>query len=366
MGRGPARMKRRSDVARIDLKYVQVIRDKQGRTRHYYRRPGVPRLTLPGEAGSAAFMAAYAEAQALAQPDAGRRSADHPRVQPRSIDAMVIEYYRSTDFLDLAPASKTNYRRILDGFRANHGSKSAVAIQPHHLNAIFHSMSATPEAARNLRKRLLKAFATVVDLGWRSDNPVRETSLKKRRKAIGHIPWSEQDIAAFVARWAAGTRERLALYLLLYTGVRRSDVVTLGRQLMEDDRIRVVQEKTDVPIWLSIHPVLKAELALHPKGMTFLLTQYGQPFSPAGFTNWFVARAKAAGLDHRTPHGLRKALGRRLAEADATSKEIAGSLGQTSLGEVETYTRDADQRRLADSAMKKLIKAQRPKRERGV
>jgi len=359
-------MKQRNDLAKLDLKYVQRIKDRHGHVRHYYRRPGVPRMTLPGDVGSAEFMAAYAAAEALGRPDKAPNPADHNRIQPRSIDAMVIEYYRSTDFRDLAPSSQKNYRRILDGLRTGHGAKSAVTIQPHHLNAIFHAMAATPEAARNLRKRLLKAFAVAVDLGWRTDNPVRETKARSRKKVAGHIPWSEQDIAAFKTRWGAGTRERLALYLLLYTGVRRSDVVTLGRQMTKAGRISVVQEKTDVRIWLPIHPDLKAEIDLHPKGTTFLLTQYGQAFTPAGFTNWFVERATLAGLVRRTPHGLRKAQGRRLAEADATSKEIAASLGQTSLGEVETYTRSADQARLADSAMRKLIRSQRPKRERGV
>ena len=46
-----------------------------------------------------------------------------------------------------------------------------------------------------------------------------------------------------------------------------------------------------------------------------------------------------------------------MAEAGATAKEIAAVPGHTSLDEVETYTRDADQRRLADAAMQKLIGA---------
>lgn len=338
-----------TEMAKIDLPYVQVFKDRHGKLRHYYRRGRFPRIPLPGVPGSEEFMAAYAQAH-------GRTDEPKPQkraVQPRSINALMIEYYRSEDFRALKASTQRTYRLMLDRFRAKYGNRSAVSIEPIHLNAIFHAMSDTPGAVKNLRKRLMKAFSITVELGWRKDNPVKETKSRKR-KTQGFIPWSEEEIAAFEAHWKAGSRERLALYLLLYTGVRRSDVVSMGKQHIKAGRISVRQEKTDVQIWIPIHPKLKAEIDLHT-GLTFLVTQYGSPFTPAGFTAWFVARAVLAGVEGRTPHGLRKAAGRRMAEAGATAKEIAAVLGHTSLDEVETYTRDADQRRLADSAMRKLI-----------
>lgn len=340
-------------MATIDLAFVQSITDRHGKRRHYYRRKGFPRVTLPGDPGSPAFMAAYAAAHGDAPP----RQDAAERVQPRSINQLMVEYYRSEDFLSLATATQKNYRGILDRFRAEYGGKSAVTIEPTHLNAIFHRRAATPGAVRNLRRRLMKAFSVAVDLGWRKDNPVKETRHRKQKSA-GFIPWSEEEIAAFEARWGEGTRERLALYLLLYTGVRRGNVVGLGRQMIRDNRLPVKQVKTGVPIWIPLHPRLRAEIDRHPSAMTFLVTQYGMPFTAAGFTSWFVERAVMAGVIGRTPHGLRKASARRLAEAGATTKEIAAVLGHTSLDEVETYTRDADQRRLADQGIARLIEAE--------
>lgn len=340
-----------SEMAKIELAYVQRFKDRHGRVRHYYRRKGFATVALPGDPGSREFMAAYADAHGRAPPTYSEK-----RVQPKSINALMMEYYRSADFMDLEPQTQKNYRGILDRFRATYGDRSVVSIEPTHLNAIFHKMADRPGAVRNLRKRLMKAFAVAVELGWRRDNPVRETKSRKR-KTQGFIPWTEAEIAAFEAHWPSGSRERLALSLLLYTGVRRSDVVTMGRQHMKAGRISVRQEKTDVPIWIPVHPRLKAEID-HHQGMTFLMTQYGRPFSPAGFTSWFVERAVLAGVEGRTPHGLRKAAGRRMAEAGASAKEIAAVLGHTSLDEVETYTRDADQLRLADAAIQKLLEAE--------
>jgi integrase len=340
-----------SDMATIDLAYVQRFTDRHGKVRHYYRRKGFSTVTLPGEPGSKRFMDAYAEAHGRAPEKAAAT-----KVQPRSITALMMEYYRSADFLELEPATQKNYRGILDRFRATYGDRSAVSIEPTHLNAIFHKMADRPGAVKNLRKRLMKAFAVAVELGWRRDNPVKETKSRKR-KTKGFVPWTEEEIAAFEARWPSGTRERLALALLLYTGVRRSDVVGMGRQHMKGGRISVSQEKTDVPIWIPVHPKLQAEIDQHT-GLTFILTQYGKAFSAPGFSAWFTERAVMAGVHERTPHGLRKAAGRRMAEAGASAKEIAAVLGHTSLDEVETYTRDADQRRLADAAMEKLVRAE--------
>jgi hypothetical protein len=42
----------------------------------------------------------------------------------------------------------------------------------------------------------------------------------------------------FEARWAPGTRERRAMYLLLYTGQRRSDASRMGRQHVKRGKIK--------------------------------------------------------------------------------------------------------------------------------
>jgi hypothetical protein len=50
---------------------------------------------------------------------------------------------------------------------------------------------------------------------------------------------------------------------------------------------------------------------------------------------------------------LRKAAARRLAEAGCTAHEIGAITGHTSLAELVRYTKAADQRRLAETAMAK-------------
>jgi integrase len=47
----------------------------------------------------------------------------------------------------------------------------------------------------------------------------------------GVLAWTEPDAVRYEARHPIGTKARLAFDLLLYTGVRRSDVVKLGPQM---------------------------------------------------------------------------------------------------------------------------------------
>jgi len=338
-------------MAKIDLPYVQRFKDRHGKWRHYYRRKGRKGVPLPGEPGSTQFMVAYEAACGSAAPSPNSTSG----VEPRTINALVIRYYASTEFQTLKPVTQANYRNILDRFRAVHGDKRVEAVETRHLDAIFDAM---PKrfAAVNLRRRLSRVFRLAVRIGWRRDNPISQSEVK-RPKTEGYIPWSEEDIAQFERHWAVGSKERLAFALLLYTGCRRSDVSSLGRQHVQDGRISVVQFKGGKRVSIPIHQNLKPLIEGH-NGLTFVLTQYGKPFTHAGFTQWFVDKAKLAGLEKRTPHGLRKAAGRRLAEAGCSAKQIAAVLGHDTLRQVETYTRDADQSRLADGAFEILMKSQ--------
>lgn len=85
------------------------------------------------------------------------------------------------------------------------------------------------------------------------------------------------------------------------------------------------------------------------------MTRFGKPFSAAGFGNWMADKIAAAGLpDGCISHGLRKAAARRLAEAGCSTLEIMSVTGHKSISEVERYTRAAQQKGLAEQAIRQL------------
>jgi hypothetical protein len=61
--------------------------------------------------------------------------------------------------------------------------------------------------------------------------------------------------------------------------------------------------------------------------VTIINTEYGQPYTVGGFSQWMRdAITKAALPLDCQPHGLRKAAGRRLAEAGCSANEIMSVL----------------------------------------
>mgnify|MGYP001166927224 CR=1 FL=1 len=337
-------------MAVFRLRYVQTVM-KNGRPHYYFRRPGYPRCSLPGYAGSAEFMQAYAQAMAGKSIEIGAFG-----TISGSMKALAIAWRASSQFKGLRTESRKTYIRLMDGFLAAHGDKLVKNAQPKHILAILEGMSDTPAQANALRNVLRQMFQFAFNHGWRSDNPARDVQ-KLRYKKKPFPTWTEEDIAAFEAHWSLDTRARLALALLLYTGQRRSDVIRMGSQHVSDGGIDVIQVKTGTPLHIPMHPELKEVLESHPADTeAFLMTQQGKPFASGNaFYNWFKECAVKAGIQSRLgPHGLRKAAARRLAEAGCTTHQIAAITGHKSLAEIERYTKEVSQKRVAAEAILKL------------
>jgi integrase len=336
-------------------KYVHGFVDRHGKPRFYFRRLGFKKVPLPGLPWSPEFMAAYQEALAGQRPSIG---AD--KVIPGTMRALAILYYGSLAFRSLKPITQSTYRNIIDRSCRDtdktgqpFGDKPAALMRREHVVKLMAARAAKPDSANGLRKVLKAIMAHAVELGLRADDPTREVRAI-RVKTEGYHSWTEDEIAAFEARHAIGTRPRLALALLLYTGQRRSDVIRMGRQHVREGFLHVRQQKTGVELAIPVVQDLTRVLDGSVTGnLTYLVTEQGKPFTPAGFGNWFREQCDAAGLPKCTAHGLRKAAARRLAEAGCTPHEIAAITGHRSLREIARYTEAANQKQLASVAMAK-------------
>lgn len=288
---------------------------------------------------------------------------DVEKSTPGTINALVERYYRSSEFINLRPITQKTYRSRLEPFRLEHGDKTVANLRREHIKAILAKLAATPVVANNRLKMLRVLFRFAVDCNMRADNPCL-TLRKLKTGSTGYMAWAEEHIAAYYERHPIGSKARLALDLLLYTGQRRQDVVLMGRQHLKDGVLTIRQSKTGTEVRIPLHPTLRASLeALPQKNMTFLLTEQGKPFAVAGFGNWFhdrIAEVKGEGdkpllPDGLAAHGLRKAACRRLAEAGCTAPEIMSISGHRNLKEVQTYIEDVNRLRLAESALRKQL-----------
>ncbi len=336
----------------LRIKYVTSYLDRHGRRWWRFRRKGFQEAQTSLQLGTVAWSEWYAAACASKAPAIGS-----DRTVPGTINDLIVRYYQSTEFSQLRPSTRSTYRGELERFRQAHGSKPIARLEPKHVRGLMDAKKDTPEAANNLRRVLRIIFAFAVERGLCGQNPM--TGIKKVKVAgDGFHAWTEDEIATFEKRWPTGTRQRLAMSLLLYTGQRRSDVVRMGRQHLSGNGIKVTQEKTGTSLWLPITKELQSAMDAMPKTqLTFLLTEHGKPFSAAGFGNWFRSACDAAGLKDCSAHGLRKSCAIRMAMNGRSAHEIQSITGHQSLKEVERYTKQADQVRLAARAVSGLSRS---------
>lgn len=342
----------RCPVTSFRLRYVHEFRDRHGKVRRYFRRPGYKTVPLLGLPGSAEFMDAYRAA--VAGETATKELVGRARSIPGSVAALISSYYGSAQFLSLSPSTQTTYRGIIERFRVDHGNRRVAMLERRHIVSILQAKIATPAAGNNWLRMIRMLMQFAIDEGLRRDDPTFGVK-GIRRHSAGFHTWTEEEIETYAAHHAPGTRARRALALLLFTAQRRSDVIVMGRQHIRSGRLVMRQQKTGVLIDIPIHPELQAVLdATSANNLTFLTTAHGKPFTAAGFGNWFRECCVAAGLPKRcSAHGLRKAASRRLAEAGCTPSEIGAITGHTTLKEIERYTAAADRRHLADIATSK-------------
>ena len=337
--------------------YVNRVRGRDGVNRYYYRRAGRKAVSLPSPS-SPDFAAAYDAARLGAEPV----TIGAKRTKPGTTAAVVALYIASAKHSKCAPETQRTRRNIMEHFcRARdrrgeaYGDKRVSAIEPRHIRLIIDAKSETPSAARNLLAVLRILMQTAIGAGMRPDDPTAGVE-RPRIVTDGYTTWEEEHIAAFKARHPLGSRARLALELLLCTGQRRGDVIRMGPQDMRRGMIPVRQQKTGEPLMLPVHPDLRAAIDATTTGIrTFVVTEKGEQFSPAGFTNWFRRMCNEAGLPNGfSAHGLRKAMCRRLAEAGCSEKLIAAISGHRTLRMVQKYTQAADQERMATEAFARL------------
>jgi integrase len=99
-----------------------------------------------------------------------------------------------------------------------------------------------------------------------------------------------------------------------------------------------VSRRPGLELIIPVHADLQAIISA-TAGMTFLVTEFGKPFTAAGFDNWFREQCNMANLRHCSAHGLHKAAARRLAEAGCTEHEIAAITAHASLREISAIPR---------------------------
>jgi integrase len=340
-------------VALLRLKHVNGFTNrnrKNARVRYYFRRPGEKAIPLPGLPGSKEFMAAYAMALA-AQPI--QPAVGESRTQPGTVDALVVDYYRSAEWQSLAEQTRRVRRGIIERFRVKHGNMRVALLRQEHIERMLAEI-AKPSAKRDWLKAIRALLRFAVPTMLKVDPTV---GIKvKLPKSKGYHSWTDEEIAQYRAYWPLGTQQRLVMEFALATASRRGEVIRLGPQNVKAGRIYIARTHGSEDVDIPISPELQAACDAMPKThLTYIVTAYGKPRSKHGLGNDFAEWATKAGLPARCRmHGLKKGSMRRRAEAGNTPHELMAFSGHKSMTEILRYTEAANKKALADSGMAQM------------
>lgn len=274
------------------------------------------------------------------------------RHQKDALAWAVDRYKESSAFLKLKESTRTQRMRFLGEIAAVDLPYTDITTKD--IKAALEKRAGKPSIADHFMKSARGFFKWLHDADMIDEDPTANVKAP-RYKTDGHHVWTEEEVTQFEACWPVGTRERLALAIFLYTGLRVGDVCRLGRQHVKDGVISIKTAKTGAWVYLPIMPQLQEIIDATTTGnLTFIANEKnGAPMTANYLGHWFGEACDNAGVPG-SAHGLRKAGATRLAEAGATLHELNAVFGWSGSEMAGLYTAQANRRSLAESAMAKL------------
>src|SRR5262249_21571770 len=145
-------------------------------------------------------------------------------------------YYNSAYFQSLEEYTKRRKRTVLDEICSLTGSNGRrlgsapfASLKRGHVRKLRDMKADLPEAA-DFRLKEISAVC-----GWAIKNDIATINPAEKLEKLGggsdgFYTWTEQDVETFEAFWPIGSQARLAMAIMLYLGVRRSDAVLIGRK----------------------------------------------------------------------------------------------------------------------------------------
>lgn len=340
-------------MPRPRLPFLQHERTRHGSFVWYVRVGKGPRIRLRAQFGTPEFEEEYRDALE------GRAPTGRRKVRSGSL-AWLYERYRDTPaWLALSAATRRQRENIFGHVMTAAGAEPCDRITRKEIVAGRDRRASTPAQARNFLDAMRGLYRWALDAGHVGGDPTAGVSNPPRAPGDGFPVWNEDDVECYEVRWPVGTKERVWLDVLLYTGLRRGDAVRLGRQHVRDGIAAMRTEKSAgaVMVTIPILPVLAATLAAGPcADLAFICGAAGKPLTKETFGNLFREACRAAGVS-KSAHGVRKIGATRAAENGATVAELEAIFGWRGGGMAALYTRAADRARLAKGAINKLIKS---------
>lgn len=289
------------------------------------------------------------------------------KTRPGSILGVAAAFRQSPRYLSWGKSWAMRFDRHVERFAKANGNPDLKAIRRGDIVRALNEFADAPVEGNNWLKAMRALCDFALDIEEIDRDPTAGVKRLKAAHREGFRVWTEDEIDRYLGHHRPPTIAHRLFVLALYTGAARADLVRLGWQNVHGDAIQYRRAKTERVggplITVPILPPLAALLATIPRDqVTFLENRYGRPRSVHAVTGdmagWVDEVPGLGDPDHLgrrlTTHGLRKALGRRLAEAGCSPHQIMSVLGHESISSAQVYTRAYDRAEAAAEAMGRI------------
>jgi integrase len=398
---GGAMRRRRSapdPLVQPERRYVLADRSQRGQTRYYVQlRNGLPKIRIKADFGTKAFddecdaaivsqialhgdATDHVHAQKQRNEPRGELPSDPPT--PHTLRWYWMLYKQSDHWLGdlsvghegLSDSTRLQRTGLIESLLPENGEKPFAVLTR---KVIKQEMKArTPSQAGNLLSGLRGMIRWMIDAGHLDDDDdptigLKSGKAKASRETGGFLPWTENDMALYRAKWPLGTEARLMFDILHYTFLRLGDAHRFGPshllQIVRKLAVQIATEKSrgNTTVTVPVHPEFAESLrAARAAGIIGAEVFTGKmvkgrvlPMNKKAWAMKFKKYAVRAGVNEpkKSCHGVRKARAEVAAYADCTESQMMAMFGWTDPKMPAHYIAQANREKLGMTGMDKII-----------
>jgi len=381
-----------------ERRYLYADLSQRGQLRYYVQlRKGLPKIRIKGAFGTPEFEAEVDAAvkdqiaqhgvagdyvNAQKQRNEARPALPTTPPKPGTLRWYWTVYKQSDHWLGdlsvghagLADSTRLQRTGLIEALLRDNGEKPFAVLTR---KVIKDEMKArTPSQSGNLLSAVRGMISWMIDEGHldEDDDPtigLKSGKAKASRESGGFLPWTEEDMARYRARWPLGTEARLMFDILHYTFLRLGDARRFGpphlKQIVRKMAVQIATEKSqgDTTVTVPVHPEFAESIRVaRAAGIVGAEVFVGKkvhgrivPMSKKAWAAKFKKYAVLAGVNEpkKSCHGVRKARAEVAAYADCTESQMMAMFGWTDPKMPAHYIAQANREKLGMSGMDKIV-----------
>lgn len=277
-------------IKRFPYVYSQLTR--HGTTVWYFRRGKTcKRIKYP--IGSPKFKEEYIEALTSGVSEASSSVVIHKG----TLKWLINQYQHSSVFKSLSENSRKNYNSYLNRLIEKKGTLPLHKVTKSFVQNSVDVRSNTPTSAFLFLVSVRGLYKWALERDLVKSDPTLGVKAPKL-KTKGFSTWTIENIEQYRRYHPIGTKARLAMEMMLFLGLRRSDVMRVGKKHIKDGVFSIKTKKTGTQVTIPISDTLQKCMEATPyNGEVFLTSSSNKNYScEESFGIWFKNQCKKADL----------------------------------------------------------------------